>query len=205
MKPLSRGDSKAGPTFRAVLAATVIYVGVVLIFTAVGAFASRAAAQIGTARPVETIPDHVAELAGFGVVLGAGSALVYGRKGLPLVVLAPALTVLLDLDHLPVFLGYPQTIRPAHSLLFIAAVLAITAITIKRLDIDLVVLSATLGHMGIDTGIFAPFSPVSFDYIRLDPYRVPLLIGAVAAAVLAGVVLRREKPKGGAEGTESDA
>jgi hypothetical protein len=121
---------------------------------------------------------------------------MYGRKGLPLVVLAPILTVLLDLDHLPAYLGMSQTIRPAHSLLFIIAVLSITAITIKRLDIDLVVLSSTLAHMGIDTGLFAPLSPLSFGYTQLGPYRIPFLMGAIVAAVSAGIVLRKEGSQG---------
>ena len=120
-------------------------------------------------------------------------------------VVAPSLTEILELHLLPVFLGYQETIRPAHSVLFVIAALSITAITIKRLDIDLVVLSATLGHMGIDTGIFAPFSPLSFDYIQLDPYRIPLLVSAVVAAVAAGVVLRRERPKGEPSGRGDDA
>ena len=198
-------EARPGPSFRDALVAVAIYVVLVLIFTAAGVFASPPGAQIGTPRPVERIPGHLAELAGFGLVLGFGSAMIYGRKGLPLVLLAPSLTVLLDLDHLPVYLGYQETIRPAHSVLFVIAALSITAITIKRLDIDLVVLSATLGHMGIDTGIFAPFSPLSFDYIQLDPYRIPLLVSAVVAAVAAGVVLRRERPKGEPSGRGDDA
>jgi hypothetical protein len=64
------------------------------------------------------------------------------------------------------------------------------AITIKRLDIELVVMSAWQGHMGVDTGLFAHLSPVSFVYIQLDPYRVPLLAGAMVSAVAGGIVLR---------------
>jgi len=177
---------------REVVLAIVVYCAVVLAFTAIGIFVAPRSAQIGITRPADTIPFHLAELALAGLLLGVGSAVLYGRKGLPLVILAPVLTVLLDLDHLPAYLGMSQTIRPAHSIVFVVVVLAITAITIKRLDIDLVVLSATFAHMGIDMGLFAPFSPISFGYVLLDPYRIPFLTAAVVCAVAAGIALRRE-------------
>jgi hypothetical protein len=147
--------------------------------------------QVGGVRPANTIPAHLAELAGFGLLLGLAAAIFCGRKGLPLVFLAPTLIILLDLDHLPIYLGIAQPIRPAHSIVFVVTALALTAIVIKRLEIDLVVVSATLGHLGVDTGLFPPFSPFSFVYIQLDPYKAPLLIGAISAAIAAGVVLRQ--------------
>ena len=156
-------------------------------------------AQVGRARPEDTILPHIVELVGFGLLLGAGAAVFYGRKGLPFVFLTPTLTVLLDLDHLPVYLGIAQPIRPAHSLVFLVSVLALTAIVIRRLDFDLVVMSAVMGHMGVDTGSFPPFSPFNFDYAQLDPYRLPLLIGAVVATLVAGALVRRSSK--GAEGT----
>lgn len=170
----------------------LVFCSTVLIFTLIGTLFAPSAAQIGTARSMATIPAHEFELAGFGLFLGLLSAIgCGGRKGLPLVILTPLLTLLLDLDHLSAFIGFAQTIRPAHSFVFIPVVLALTAITIKRLDVDLVVLSATLGHLGIDTGLFAPLSPIEFNYVSLDPYRTPFLIGAVIAAVVAGIVFRR--------------
>lgn len=179
-------------TVKTVFLTIVVYCVVVIGFTVLAILLGPRGAQIGTTRPTETIPSHLAELAGVGLLLGLCSAIIYGMKGLHLVILAPVLTVLLDLDHLPAYLGTSQTIRPAHSLLFIPVVLAITAITIKRLDIDLVVLSATFAHMGIDTGLFAPFSPLSFGYVPLDPYRIPFLTAALICAVAAGITLRRE-------------
>jgi hypothetical protein len=140
---------------------------------------------------MDTIPGHLAELAAFGLLLGVGGMAVYGRKGLHLVFLTPVLTVLLDIDHLPSYLGLAEPIRPAHSFVFIAVALAATAITIKALDIELVMASAFMGHLAVDTGLFAPFSPISYGYIQLDPYKLPFAAGAVLCAVAAGVVLRR--------------
>lgn len=201
------GNGPSELTFKQVLLTILIFCGLVLLFTVIGVLLAPPASQIGSTRPADTIPSHLLELAGFGLVLGGGSAVIYGRKGLPLVLLIPVLTVLLDLDHLPAYLGAAQTIRPAHSLIFIIAVLSVTAITIKRMDIDLAVLSAVLGHLGIDTGLFAPFAPISFEYVQLDPYMVPLLAGAIFAAVAAGVVVRRRRSTGPspASGGFSDA
>ncbi len=138
-----------------------------------------------------SIPLHLGELAAFGLVLGMAGAVFYGRMGLHLVFLTPSLTVLLDLDHLPVYLGISQPIRPAHSLVFLAVVLAITAITIKAPEFELVVVSAFLGHMSVDTGLFPPFSPFTFDYYQIDPYRLLFALIAVLATVSAGAIVRR--------------
>ena len=179
------------PTWKSVTYTFLIYTSVDLLFTLLGVLLGPQAAQVGGTRPDETIPGHLAELALFGVLLGLGSAAIYGRKGLPLVVLTPALTVVLDIDHLPAYLGFPQTIRPAHSLVFLAVALAATAITIKALDIDFVVVAAFMGHLAVDTGLFAPFSPISFQYYELGPYRPAFALGAVVCALAAGLVMRR--------------
>jgi putative Mn2+ efflux pump MntP len=194
---MKSGTKTGAVAFKTALFTAIVFCVVVLLFAAIGVLLGPPSARIGSARPEATILPHLAELFAFGLLLGAGSDIIYGRRCLPLVFLAPVLIVLLDLDHLPAYLGTAQTIRPAHSFVFIIVILAITAITIKRLDIDLVVLSATLAHLGIDTGLFAPFSPVSFWYAQLDPYRIPFLSGAVLATVAAGVVTRRkETPRG---------
>ena len=179
-----------GPSWRKILYAIVVYVGVALIFTALGLLLAPQAAQVGGTRPEETIPGHLAELAVFGLLLGLGSTVIYGIKGLPLAFLTTVLTVALDIDHLPAYLGYAETIRPAHSLVFAIAAMAITAITIKELDIELVVASSFMAHMAVDTGLFAPFSPITFGYVELGPYRLLFAAGAVVCALAAGVVLR---------------
>jgi hypothetical protein len=193
-------NSPAVSPWKPAVYTTIIYGGLALVFTALGILMGPSKAQVGGTRPQDTIPGHLAELAAFGLLLGIGSMIIYGRKGLPLVFLTPTLTVLLDIDHIPVYLGFPETIRPAHSIVFIIIALAATAITIKALDIDLIVLSAFMGHMAVDTGLFAPLSPISFAYIQLNPYRLPLAAGAVLCALAAGVVLRRRRPATEIEG-----
>ena len=178
----------------------VLYLVLILLFTGLGILFAPSSAQVGSTRPEDTIPEHLLALTGFGLLLGIGGMLIYGRKGLPLVVLTPVLTVGLDLDHLPAYLGYSQTIRPAHSLVFFAAALVLTAIMIKAPDMELVVASAFMGHMAVDTGLFAPFSPISFQYFPLGPYRLAFAGGALLCALGAGAILRlggRDSIKGG--------
>lgn len=184
-------DAEGAPTWKSAGYSFLIYTSLALVFTLLGILLAPQAAQVGGTRPDETIPGHVAELAIFGALLGAGSLVIYGRKGLPLVVLTPALTVILDIDHLPAYIGFAETIRPAHSLVFLVCALAVTAITIKELDIEFVVAAAFMAHLAIDTGLFAPFSPVSFQYFELGPYRPIFASGAIACALAAGIVLRR--------------
>ncbi|HME19310.1 MAG TPA: hypothetical protein VKF15_06230, partial [Nitrososphaerales archaeon] len=123
--------------------------------------------------------------------LGCVSAVMYGRRGLSMLLLTPVLVALLDLDHLPAYIGLAQPIRPAHSLIFISVALICTAIILRRLDLELIFVSSFTGHLGIDEGLFAPLSPLSFDYIQVDPYRFSLLACAVATALLAGYIWRR--------------
>ena len=170
--------------------AALIFGALALAFTIVGVLVGPADVQVGGVRPENTIAPHLVELAGFGLLLGIGSLVVYGRKRIPLVFLIPSLVVLLDLDHLPVYLGYSEPIRPAHSLVFLAVALALTAVTIRALDIELAIVTAFMGHLAVDTGLFAPLSPLSFDYVNLTPYRIPLGAGAVLLTIAAGVFLR---------------
>jgi len=177
----------------------------VLGFTAFGMLLAPSSALVGGTRPNETIPIHLAELAAFGFVLGSVSLAIYGRGGMPLVFLTFVLTVILDADHLPAYLGYSETIRPAHSLVFIVAALAVTTIMIKALDIELVMASSFMGHLAVDTGLFAPLSPLSFQYYQLDPYRIDFAVGAVLCALAAGLVLRTRTKSEEVGGTQGGA
>jgi hypothetical protein len=176
---------------RAVLAAIVLYAALALVFTGVGVYAAPGQAQVGGPRPLGLIPLHVAELVAFGMLLGAVPLLMAGKKALPLTVLIPILVVLLDLDHLPAYLGWMQPIRPAHSLFFALTAVVLAAIVLRRMDIELALMAAFMGHMGVDNGLFPPFSPISYYYVQVDPYRIPLLLGAVLLSIWAGVALRR--------------
>jgi len=184
------------PSWRTAFYVVLIYALVVLVFTLLGVLLSPLAAQVGGTRPDETIPAHVAELGLFGLLLGIMFVAIAGRSALPLVVATPIMTALLDADHLPAYLGYAQPIRPAHSLIFLVVVLAIVATTIKALDMDLIVMSAFLGHLAIDSGQFAPFSPVNFSYFQLDPFNISFGVCALLCALAAGLVWRSRMAQG---------
>jgi len=88
-----------------------------------------------------------------------------------------------------------QPIGPAHYLVFLAIDATITTIILRRVDFGLVVVSAFAEHLGVDNGLIPPFSPVSFQYLQLDPYHLPLLaMSAVSAFGADHFVRRREKP-----------
>jgi hypothetical protein len=53
--------------------------------------------------------------------------------------------------------------------------------------------SAFMAHMAVDTGLFPPFSPLSFDYVQVDPYRFPFAVMAVGLAIAAGIELRMKR------------
>jgi hypothetical protein len=168
-----------------------IFSGLVLVFTFISLFVSPRQAEIGTARLLDTIPAHEIELVALGVVLGAIALGVYGKGGLLGALLLPALVLLLDLDHIPAFLGLAQPIRPAHSLVFLAVDVTITTIILMRLDFALIGMSAFMGHLGIDSGVVPPYSPFSFHYVQLAPYHYALIFGSVISSLAAGYLMRR--------------
>jgi len=176
-----------------VLTATGIFVLLALLFTLISLLISPPSTQVGSARPFGEIPIHEVELGGLGALLGAVALGIYGQGGAVVALMLPALSILVDLDHLPSFLGIAQPIRPAHSIFFLVADIALTAIVLRRMDFSLIAMSAFAGHLGIDTGLAPPLSPISFDYVQLDPYRVPLLVISTITAFAAGYLLRRSR------------
>ena len=177
--------------WREALVTATIFVLLVLGFTLVSLLVAPGPSKIGSARPLATIPLHEVELGGVALVLGALALGVYGRGGAAVSVLLPSLVILLDLDHLPSFLGIAQPIRPAHSLVFLVLDVLITTIILRRLDFGLVAVSAFTAHLGVDSGLAPPLSPFSFQYVQLDPYHVPLLLTSAAFAVAAGYLMRK--------------
>lgn len=179
-----------------VLGTVCVYALLVLIFTAVSIPLGSQEANVGGVRTLDTIPTHLVELASFGIVLGLGTLAVYGRRASWLVILPPFLVVLLDLDHLPIYIGIPQPIRPAHSLVFLATALLATGVLFRRMEIELILVSSFMGHMGVDTGLFPPFSPLTFDYVQLDQFRIPLLASSILLSLSAGFFIRRKVHRG---------
>jgi len=176
---------------RAILWTVIIYAAIVLTFTAISLLASPLGSQTGKFRELSAIPDHLLYLAAFGVVLGLLGSLLYRRLDLNLIVLIPVLVVITDLDHLPSALGIAQPIRPAHSLIFIITVIAVLALVIRRPDIEAATLSAFFAHLSVDTGLFPPFSPISFAYYELSEYQAAFVALAIIAALVAGFLGRR--------------
>ena len=187
-------ERRRGPwalTSKQDLVILAVYVALVLAFTVVSLLVSPLSSQVGSARPLGTIPLHEVELGGLGLALGAVALGVYGRGGAGAAVLFPSLVVLLDLDHLPAFIGLSQPIRPAHSVLFLILDVAMTAIVLRRVDAGLLVMSAFTGHLSVDTGTLPPLSPISFQYFQFDSIRLPLAVLSVVLALAAGALMRR--------------
>ena len=177
---------------RQVLITGVLFIALDLIFTVLALLTAPASANIGTARAMSTVPFHELELGVAGLVLGVVAVWIYGRGGAAPALLLPSLVILLDLDHTPALLGLAQPIRPAHSLLFLALDVTITTIILRRVDFGLLVVSAFSGHIGVDTGVIPPYSPVSFQYVGIAPYHALMLAISVLAAFSAGYFMRRK-------------
>ena len=128
---------------------------------------------------------------GFGV--GLVASLSRRTIDLSLVTLGLAFVPLLDLDHLPSVLGVEQPIRPAHSLGFLAIGLVVLYFVAARgrPEIPVIAASAFLAHIASDTGLFAFYVPVSFNYVSLNEFRIPFALGAVGLAILAGYLKSR--------------
>ena len=182
-----------GMEWRTVFFACAIYCSVILLFTVISLYTAPKASQVGTFRPAATIPSHEAILALFGLGLGLAASLFLRKLDLSLVILAPALVLLTDLDHFPSYFDVAQPIRPAHSFIFILSAVALMAMVIRRTDVELISLSAFFAHLAVDTGVFPPLSPISFSYYDIGSFRIPFLVAAVSFAVAAGFVLRRGK------------
>ncbi len=197
-------DSEAGPGtnqrmgigMRTLVAACLLYGAMVLLFTLISLYTAPQASQIGTFRPIPTIPFHELILGLLGLGLGLTASVALRKLDLGLVILVPALLVLTDLDHLPAFLGLAQPIRPAHSVIFILCTVALMATVIRKTDVEMASLSAFFAHLSIDTGVFPAFSPVSLQYYDLAEFRIPFLIAAVAFALAAGLVINHNRQGG---------
>ena len=199
----SAGGRKTGPGTRRLMSAGVrtvvitclVYSAMVLLFTTVSLFIAPHESQVGTFRSVATIPSHELVLVLLGLVLGLAVSVVLRKLDLGFVILIPALVVLTDLDHLPSYFSLAQPIRPAHSIIFILVTVAVMAMVIRRTDIELASLSAFFAHLSIDTGVFPPFSPISFQYYALSQFTIPFLAAAVSFAVAAGLVNNHRRKK----------
>ncbi len=58
----------------------------------------------------------------------------------------------------------------------------------KRPEILAIAVASFLAHIASDTGVFAFYAPISFNYVSMSEFRIPLIVGAVSFAILAGTV-----------------
>ena len=181
---------KAVRDAKPVIFTATIFVTLVLVFTAISLVVSSPDDQVGVARNLNDIPTREIELGVAGTLLGVLALGIYGRGGILVALLLPALVILLDLDHLPSFLGLAQPIRPAASLVFLATDVAITTIILRRVEFGLIVVSAFTGHLGLETGLIPPLAPFSFAYYELNAYGFPLLAFSTVLAFAAGHIFR---------------
>ena len=181
-----------GRTSRNSLIAVGIYAGLILAFTLVSLRVAVPPSEVGHLRTLDTIPSHLALLAVGGVLLGLAAAAVHRHVDLRLMVLIPTFVVLTDLDHLPSALDISQPVRPAHSFFFALAVFVLIAAATKDYGLSFAALAGFFGHIGVDTGEFAFFSPVSYqDYYTNPDYQVAFIAVALACTFVAGYFLKR--------------
>lgn len=191
-----RSRQGMGTGMLTVVMACAVYCAMVLLFTLISFYAAPEGSQTGTFRPLPTIPFHELILALPGLGLGLVPSVVRKKLDLGFVILVPVLVVLTDLDHLPAFLGLAQPIRPAHSIIFILCTVALMATVIRKTDVEFASLSAFFAHLSVDTGVFPPFSPVSFQYYNLGEFKIPFLLAAIAFALAAGLVTKHNRQGG---------
>jgi len=176
---------------RPVLLTVVLYASLDLLVTFISLYTQPKGGLVGVFRSADTIPLHLFFLALGGVALGLLSILVFRRFDLGLVVLIPSIVILTDLDHLPSALGIDQPIRPTHSLVFIAVAFVLVATVIRRPDLSFAVMSGFFAHLAVDTGLFPPFSPISFNYYTLGDYQPAFIALALSSALVAGYLGKR--------------
>jgi hypothetical protein len=162
-----------------------------VLVTAVSILISPQDFKVGVFRPVNTIAPHEFILVLGSILLGVISSLGYKKFALDLTVISVLGVVLLDLDHLPSFLGISQPIRPAHS--FVLFSLFIFTLCMMRLPFDkiLILSSAFLIHNGVDTGIFPVFWPILNYYYSLADFKYYLIFSGVTLAYLSGLIKKR--------------
>lgn len=180
--------------FREAAPPILLFLGVDLGLTLLFFGISSPAVHIGTLRPVSTIPLKLLELAGAGLAVGLVASLAARRIELALITMAVAFTGLLDVDHLPSVFGVAQPIRPAHSITFLVITLVGLSFVAKgRYDIQAILVASFFAHIASDTGVFAFYAPFSFNYMSMQDYRLPLAVGSLIFAILAGYLAYRRR------------
>jgi len=99
----------------------------------------------------------------------------------PLIAISTLFSVSIDVDHVFQLTGLSYLPRPAHSLVFLAALLGSLWLRHRRRDLVFVSASAFLGHITLDTGRFPLLSPIYLHYFTLPDWAdTAFIIAAVA-------------------------
>ncbi|MGI0084909.1 MAG: hypothetical protein ACREBQ_07490, partial [Nitrososphaerales archaeon] len=119
------------------------YVALDLVLTTVFILVSPSGADTGAIRPSDTILPKIVELILVGIAIGSVASFAFRKIDLNIFTLSVAFVVLLDVDHVPAALGFQEPIRPAHTIAFLLALLAVLTFTIKKQpEVELIALSA---------------------------------------------------------------
>jgi len=147
----------------------------------------------GVLRPISAIPLKVLLLLMLGLSLGASASFATRQFNPSLIVSGGALTLLLDLDHIPSMFNIPQPIRPAHSIIFLIAVSALVYLTTRRASLTVLTCSTFFAHLGSDKAFFPLLSPFIFDITEFGPeVSYSLILVAFVLAYVAGLLKRRQ-------------
>jgi hypothetical protein len=178
----------------------VIYILINLLFTTLGVILYEPDLPIGIFRGLLNIPLKAAQLMGFGILLGLLVSLGQRKVSLKSITYPIFFLILLDLDHLPSFFDIAQLIRPAHSLIFIAAFMVVIYLLYERsFSIPIISLSTFMAALGLDKPLFPLLFPLSTELFSYNLYISFLLIlFSLALAWIGGRLSKIEQPfKGG--------
>ena len=180
--------------FKRFIFGVIIFVTIDLAFTTIAVQSASPNDAIGSLRPIGSITPKVAQLLTVGAAVAFVPILVLRKVSPELALSALVFTPLLDADHLPVMLGIPQPIRPAHSFVFMVVVASAIYLFIRRLDIALVAVSATMMHLAADSPSFPLISPLSVELYKLGTLEHSALLGgSILIAVTSGYVARKKR------------
>ncbi len=178
----------------------IIYIVINLLFTTLGVILYEPELPIGIFRGLLNIPLKASQLVGFGILLGLLVSLGQRKASLKSITYPIFFLILLDLDHLPSFFDIAQLIRPAHSLIFIAAFMVVIYLLYERsFAIPIISLSAFIGALGLDKPLFPLLFPLSTELFSYSLYvSILLILFSLVLAWIGGMLSKfKQLSKGG--------
>ncbi len=175
----------------------VIFVVIVLTFTFLAVSTYNASEPLGTLRKFSSLLPKIIQLLAFGGLLSIVATIGKRRISWNTLAYPPLFLILLDLDHLPSFLGIDQPIRPAHSLIFLLiSLIAIFVFESRKPAIPLTLASSFLGHLGLDSSLFPLFAPISSELYSFSTIiSLTLVLSSIILAMISGRMFQRAETK----------